>query len=64
MVPRTIEKSSAWWPDVLASGITMSPRSGGGGPIHAVWRRPARVANIRFPCVSMTPLARPVVPEV
>src|SRR5207249_1384666 len=29
VVPRTIEKRRAWWPEVLASGITMRARSGG-----------------------------------
>ena len=48
-------------PHVLCNNAGVS---GGGGPIQAVCRRPPRVANMRLPCVSMTPLARPVVPEV
>jgi hypothetical protein len=49
---------------VFASGITMMPSMRPGGPIIAIVRSALRVANIRLPCVSMTPFERPVVPDV
>ena len=49
---------------VFASGITMTPSIRTGGPIIAIVRSAFRVANMRFPCVSITPFDCPVVPDV